>query len=63
MEETEEDIRGEMSDDLQLLDLEAGRWYDVTLKSEQSAAQAPAEDVKEPQEVEKETVTGRSFVF
>ncbi|XP_026726516.1 kelch domain-containing protein 4 [Trichoplusia ni] len=57
VEETEEDIRGEMSDDLQLLDLEAGRWYDVTLKSEQSVAQAPADDVKEPQEVEKETVT------
>ncbi|XP_026323314.1 kelch domain-containing protein 4 [Hyposmocoma kahamanoa] len=35
VEETEEDLRGEMSDELQHLDLETCKWHNVTLKSEQ----------------------------
>ncbi|CAH0406206.1 unnamed protein product [Chilo suppressalis] len=40
VEETEEDIRGEISDELLMLDLEAGKWHSVTLKSEQTAQTA-----------------------
>lgn len=40
MEETEEDIRGEMSDDLHLLDLEAGKFHSLTLKVEQPVSAA-----------------------
>lgn len=40
VEETEEDIRGEMSDELQMLDLESGKWHHVTLRSEQNAGPA-----------------------
>lgn len=39
VEETEEELRGEMSDDLQMLDLEAGKWHNVTLRSEQTTQQ------------------------
>ncbi|KAI8430366.1 hypothetical protein MSG28_000660 [Choristoneura fumiferana] len=33
VEETEEELRGEMSDDLHLLDLESGKWHRVTLRT------------------------------
>ncbi|XP_047037755.1 kelch domain-containing protein 4 [Helicoverpa zea] len=48
VEETDEELRGEMSDELQLLDLEAGRWHHVTLKSEQqpTTQQPEAMDTK-----------------
>ncbi|KPI93622.1 Kelch domain-containing protein 4 [Papilio xuthus] len=35
VEETEEELKGEMSDDLSVLDLETARWHSVTLRSEQ----------------------------
>lgn len=56
VEETEEELRGEMSDDLQLLDMETGKWHIVTLRSEQLGAKP----VKEEETVQKaeETVTG-----
>ena len=61
VEETEEELRGEMSDDLQLLDLEAGKWHNVTLKSEQQQTQAAAEGTDAKMEVkEEETVTGNN---
>ncbi|XP_061720861.1 kelch domain-containing protein 4 [Cydia pomonella] len=37
VEETEEELLGEMSDDLRMLDLEAGKWHSVTLRSQQPA--------------------------
>ncbi|CAH2069062.1 unnamed protein product, partial [Iphiclides podalirius] len=46
VEETEEELLGEMSDELTLLDLETGRWHNVTLRAEQQSS-APAQ----PQEI------------
>ncbi|KAG6456891.1 hypothetical protein O3G_MSEX010024 [Manduca sexta] len=58
VEETEEELRGEMSDELLLLDLETGKWHNVPLRSEQTKQM---EEVKEPVETveddTKETVT------
>ncbi|CAK1541334.1 unnamed protein product [Leptosia nina] len=41
VEETEEELRGEMSDELQLLDLETCRWHPVTLKTEHVPPSVP----------------------
>ncbi|KAJ8733684.1 hypothetical protein PYW07_014235 [Mythimna separata] len=58
VEETDEELRGEMSDDLQLLDLEAGKWHNVTLRSEQQQSAATAAAAEEAMDVkEEETVT------
>ncbi|XP_072935565.1 kelch domain-containing protein 4 [Epargyreus clarus] len=56
VEETEEDIRGEMSDDLQVLDLETGRWHNVVLRSEQTPAN-PAVPTEQSSDAPAETVT------
>ncbi|CAH0698720.1 unnamed protein product [Spodoptera exigua] len=56
VEETEEELRGEMSDDLQLLDMETGKWHIVTLRSELQGAK-PAVKEEEPAQKEEETVT------
>ncbi|KAF9412752.1 hypothetical protein HW555_008837 [Spodoptera exigua] len=56
VEETEEELRGEMSDDLQLLDMETGKWHIVTLRSELQGAK-PAAKEEEPAQKEEETVT------
>ncbi|XP_049887800.1 kelch domain-containing protein 4 [Pectinophora gossypiella] len=61
VEETEEDLRGEMSDDLQLLDLETGKFHNVTLRSEQPA-QPSAQQVEES-ETPQETVKVVDEVF
>ncbi|KAJ2944017.1 hypothetical protein O0L34_g8344 [Tuta absoluta] len=58
VEETEEDLVGEMSDDLQLLDLETGKFHSVTLRSEQqNQASSSAQDTMESDEKPKEEVT------
>ncbi|KAH9628882.1 hypothetical protein HF086_001117 [Spodoptera exigua] len=56
VEETEEELRGEMSDDLQLLDMETGKWHIVTLRSELQGAK-PAVKEEEKAQKEEETVT------
>ncbi|XP_035429313.2 kelch domain-containing protein 4 [Spodoptera frugiperda] len=56
VEETEEELRGEMSDDLQLLDMETGKWHIVTLRSEQLGAKPVAKEEETVQKAE-ETVT------
>ncbi|KAF9824437.1 hypothetical protein SFRURICE_002498 [Spodoptera frugiperda] len=56
VEETEEELRGEMSDDLQLLDMETGKWHVVTLRSEQLGAKPVAKEEDTVQKAE-ETVT------
>ncbi|XP_032514284.2 kelch domain-containing protein 4-like [Danaus plexippus] len=43
VEETEEELRGEMSDELQVLDLETFRWHPVLLKTQTQAQSAPAQ--------------------
>ncbi|KAL0895324.1 hypothetical protein ABMA27_011467 [Loxostege sticticalis] len=57
VEETEEELRGEMSDELQMLDLETGKWHNVTLRAEQQSTAAPAQTSQEQDEAPKETVT------
>ncbi|XP_028161306.1 kelch domain-containing protein 4-like [Ostrinia furnacalis] len=57
VEETEEELRGEMSDELLMLDLESGKWHSVTLRTEKQAASASssqdqgAETVEETKEI------------
>lgn len=62
MEETEEELRGEMSDDLHLLDLESGKWHRVTLRAQ--AAQAAARPAPEPVSAAPvDTVTGEMYIL
>ncbi|CAG5053780.1 unnamed protein product [Parnassius apollo] len=56
VEETEEELRGEMSDELQLLDLETGRWHNVTLRVDQQAP-APAHAEVKSEDLPSEPVT------
>ncbi|CAB3221128.1 unnamed protein product [Arctia plantaginis] len=57
VEETEEDLHGEMSDDLQMLDLESGKWHNVTLRSEQQTTPQSTEQKTEVPDAAKEIVT------
>ncbi|GBP13049.1 Kelch domain-containing protein 4 [Eumeta japonica] len=41
VEETEEELRGELSDSLQLLDVEAARWHQVTLADQRPVNPSP----------------------
>lgn len=54
-EETEEELTGEMFDTLHMIDLEAGRWHDVTLKTQATGSkpkvdEKPAGDSEEKEE-------------
>ncbi|XP_048005265.1 kelch domain-containing protein 4 [Leguminivora glycinivorella] len=62
VEETEEELVGEMSDDLRMLDLEAGKWHSVTLRTQQparapAAAPAPAPAANADADAVQEAVT------
>ncbi|KAM3960123.1 kelch domain-containing protein 4 [Aphomia sociella] len=59
VEETEEVLKGEMSDELLMLDLETGKWHNVTLRAEQQSTQSltQTEEVAPPQDETKEEVT------
>ncbi|XP_053601872.1 kelch domain-containing protein 4 isoform X2 [Plodia interpunctella] len=58
VEETEEELRGEMSDELLMLDLETGKWHSVTLKGDKVATDsAIASGVQESEEKKEEAVT------
>ncbi|XP_038209399.1 kelch domain-containing protein 4 [Zerene cesonia] len=59
VEETEEDIRGEMSDEWQVLDLDTCRWHELTLRSDtQATTQATTQaDMQVEEELDKESVT------
>ncbi|XP_075980229.1 kelch domain-containing protein 4 [Anticarsia gemmatalis] len=63
VEETEEELRGEMSDDLQMLDLESGKWHNVTLRSEQNTQQVMEEQVEEPVKEAVTVVTDEVFTM
>ncbi|XP_068628688.1 kelch domain-containing protein 4 [Battus philenor] len=56
VEETEEELRGEMSDELALIDLETGKWHGVTLRAEQQAAPVKTEEQVEEAPAEAVTV-------
>ncbi|CAH2099466.1 unnamed protein product [Euphydryas editha] len=55
IEETDEELRGEMSDELKVLDLETCRWHPVVLRNGSSEASertvAPAPEQTEPDEI------------
>ncbi|KAJ0181451.1 hypothetical protein K1T71_003536 [Dendrolimus kikuchii] len=58
VEETEEELKGEMSDDLHLLDLETGKWHNVVLRAEQhNSAPTQTEKTDVDMEQNKKSVT------
>ncbi|CAG4991072.1 unnamed protein product [Colias eurytheme] len=58
VEETEEDLRGEMSDEWQVLDLDTCRWHELTLRTEtQANTQASTQADMQVDESDKESVT------
>lgn len=63
MEETEEELKGEMSDELQVLDLDTNRFHPVVLRAASTAPvrvdQEKEKERETEKEDEKETVTGR----
>lgn len=50
-----------MSGDLQMLDLESGKWHNVTLRSEQQPTPQTMEQKTESQEDAKDVVTGKNL--
>ncbi|XP_059049276.1 kelch domain-containing protein 4 [Achroia grisella] len=67
VEETEEELKGEMSDELLMIDLETAKWHNVTLRTEQQSSQSPAQPEKvvseDKQEEEVTVVTDEVFTM
>ncbi|XP_022115462.2 kelch domain-containing protein 4 [Pieris rapae] len=63
VEETEEDIRGDMSDELQVIDLETCRWHPVILKAEQAIPAPVQEKMDESPEEAITVVTDEVFTM
>ncbi|XP_060810491.1 kelch domain-containing protein 4 [Amyelois transitella] len=64
VEETEEELKGELSDELLMVDLDSGKWHGVTLRGEQvTSANSDQKSVDEEVEKEEDVTVVTDEVF